>query len=1044
MNNYKFETRWANTVINHPLGVIITSILVVLLFAAGLQHATVSSDYRYFFGEDNPQRVAFENLQNVYSKDDSVLMTITPDDGKVFKQETLEGIRYLTEESWQLPFVTRVDSVTNYQHSYAEEDALTVHDLVRASDVSGVISTESLSKIESIALDEPVLAGRLINTDASVTGINIKMTFPGESPFEVPDAAEQARQLADRFMQQYPGHQVHLTGMVMLNDAFNEAGIRDAITLMPLMYGIITIMLFIILRTKAGVAMTLGVMVLSILAAMGFSGWARTPITPPSSIAPTVIMTLAIAHSIHFLKTMLKEMRDGANRYKAITESIRQILRPVFLTSLTTVIGFLSLNFSDTPPFHDLGNITAVGVTFAFLLSVGMLPAVMSKVNIRVPENRPSRFAIASRYSNWIDRYSLPVIAVMLFGTVMIGAQIRDISINDQFVGYFDQSIRFRPDSEYTIEHLTGVYQMNFDVRSGEEQGIADPAYLSKLDAFADYLRTIPGIVHVSSITDTFRKLNRNMHGDDDQYYSLPENRELAAQYLLLYEMSLPYGLDLNNQINVDKSSTRIVATMAEVPTSRILEISELASGWLQQHTPAAMHAEATSPTVMFSHITARNIDAMLWGTMIALGLITAVMVISLGSIRYGLLSLLPNVVPAFIAIGIWAMLVGEAGFSIAFVASVTLGIIVDDTVHFLSKFNYARNQGHSSSDAIRYTIEHVGGALISTSIILVAGFSVLMLSGFKLNFVLGALSALTIAIALVVDFTFLPAMLRITDRLSNYGGIAMRTKVASATAVAIIAAIGLTWTLDADASTGAPQSGDRGRWIAESADAYDAGFVNQESTVTMKLKNNQGQSAERRLRIRILETAQDGDRSLTLFDTPRDVQGTAFLSHSHAMEPDDQWLYLPSLKRVKRISSSNKSGPFMGSEFAYEDLSSQEVDKYSYRYVGEEPVMGEPGYVVERVPVDPNSGYSKQKVWVDGTHWRTAKIEYYDRRGELLKTLENTGYRQYDNGKWRPDRMEMVNHQTGKSTTLVWEGTVFGTVISERDFEKSALTRIR
>ena len=173
-------------------------------------------------------------------------------------------------------------------------------------------------------------------------------------------------------------------------------------------------------------------------------------------------------------------------------------------------------------------------------------------------------------------------------------------------------------------------------------------------------------------------------------------------------------------------------------------------------------------------------------------------------------------------------------------------------------------------------------------------------------------------------------------------------------------------------------------------------------------------------------------------------MRGTAFLSHSHALDPDDQWLYLPSLKRVKRINSSNKSGPFMGSEFAYEDLASQEVDKYSYRFIGEESVMGEPGYVIERVPVDPNSGYSIQKVWIDGTHWRTAKIEFYDRRGDLLKTLENTGYRQYDNGKWRADRMEMINPQTGKSTTLLWEGTNFGAGVSERDFERNALKRIR
>jgi predicted RND superfamily exporter protein len=1042
MKNYKLETQWGRAVIDHPFVTLFLSILMVLLLGYGARYATVSSDYRYFFGEDNPQRTAFENLQNVYSKDDSVLMTITPEDGNVFKEDTLAGIQYLTRESWLLPFVTRVDSITNFQHSFADGDNLIVKDLVDDNDMTARQGSMAFSDLKSIALNEPLLLNRLINEQTSVTGINVKMTFPGESPFEVPDAAGKARQLAQTFMQKYPGHQVHLTGMVMLNDAFNEAGIRDVMTLMPVMYLLITIMLFVILRNKAGVATTLGVMILSIIGAMGFSGWASIPITPPSSIAPTVIMTLAIAHSIHILKTLFKTMAKGASKEQAIIESLRQNLRPVFLTSLTTIIGFLSLNFSDTPPFHDLGNITAVGVTLAFILSVGFLPSIMSLANIKPRVSRNAENSLASRYTTWLERRGVAIILAMVFLTAFLGMQIGNIRINDQFVGYFDDSIQFRPHSEYTIENLTGIYQLNFDLKSGEPQGISDPAYLNNVEQFAEYMETVPGVVHVSAITDIFKRLNMNMHDDDETYYRLPDRRDLAAQYLLLYEMSLPYGLDLNNQINVSKSSSRVIMTMDEVSTSRILEISALASGWLEQNTPAEMHARATSPTVMFSHITERNIHSMLWGTLIAITLITLVMMIALQSVKYGLISILPNAIPATLAIGIWSLLIGEAGFSIAFVASVTLGIIVDDTVHFLSKFNYARNNGHDTHGAVQYALEHVGAALISTSIILVVGFSVLMLSGFKLNFVLGALSALTIAIALLVDFTFLPAILRISDKLTTTRGGIMNTKYATYSAMIVAAAIGLSLTLNVHANT--MDQDNRGNWVATSADDYDSGFTSQTSKVTMILKNSQGQEAERELRIRILEVNNDGDKSLTIFDAPPDLKGTSFLSFSHSPEPDDQWLYLPALKRVKRISTSNKSGPFMGSEFAYEDMASQEVDKYTYQYISEETVLGEPGHVIERRPVDPNSGYARQLVWIDSTHWRTEKIEYYDRKNELLKTLVYSGYRQYPNNKWRADTMFMSNHQTGKSTILQWDDITLGVDLSSRDFDRNALKRIR
>ena len=234
------------------------------------------------------------------------------------------------------------------------------------------------------------------------------------------------------------------------------------------------------------------------------------------------------------------------------------------------------------------------------------------------------------------------------------------------------------------------------------------------------------------------------------------------------------------------------------------------------------------------------------------------------------------------------------------------------------------------------------------------------------------------------------------------------------------------------------------GLWVAQQIDQEDQGFVNQVSGVTMTLKNKHGQESHRSMTIKTLEVEGDGDKSLTIFKTPRDVKGTAFLSFTHAIGPDDQWLFLPALKRVKRISSNNKSGPFMGSEFAYEDISSQEVEKYTYKYIREEQVLGTQGHVVERYPVDRKSGYTKQIIRVDGEAWRFETIEYYDRKGELLKTLSYEDYKQYPNKKWRATRLHMVNHQTGKSTELLWKDIKFGQKLTDRDFDKNALKRMR
>ena len=236
----------------------------------------------------------------------------------------------------------------------------------------------------------------------------------------------------------------------------------------------------------------------------------------------------------------------------------------------------------------------------------------------------------------------------------------------------------------------------------------------------------------------------------------------------------------------------------------------------------------------------------------------------------------------------------------------------------------------------------------------------------------------------------------------------------------------------------------EKGLEISQQIKQRDSGWIDNSADMLMVLKNQQGQSSIREVKIKTLEQLNDGDKSLTNFNMPKDVKGTSFLSYSHPVKSDDQWLYLPALKRIKRISSSNKSGPFMGSEFAFEDISSFEVPKYSYTYLKDELLNGQDNFVVEQDPVDKNSGYTRRIVWVDKAEYRIQKIDFYDRKNMLLKTLTYTNYQQYLNQYWRADTMSMVNHQNGKSTELQWSNYAFKVGLKESDFKKNALKRTR
>ncbi len=236
----------------------------------------------------------------------------------------------------------------------------------------------------------------------------------------------------------------------------------------------------------------------------------------------------------------------------------------------------------------------------------------------------------------------------------------------------------------------------------------------------------------------------------------------------------------------------------------------------------------------------------------------------------------------------------------------------------------------------------------------------------------------------------------------------------------------------------------EKGLAIAIEADKRYDGFGDFKANLKMALKNRQGQESFRHIRTKVLEVAGDGDKALQVFDRPRDIKGTALLNFSHKSGTDDQWLYLPALKRVKRISSANKSGSFMGSEFAYEDITSQEVEKYTYKWIRDEALDGMETFVIERYPVGKHSGYIRQVVWLDKKEYRLQKIDFYDRKNSLLKTLVHRGYQKYLDKFWYPDEMYMLNHQNGKTTNLLWTNYKFGNGFKEKDFNKNSLKRAR
>ncbi|TOG26764.1 RND transporter [Vibrio parahaemolyticus] len=747
----------------YSLLVLLATIFLIIVATIGGKNLYFRGDYDIFFDGTNKQLLAFDEIQTTFAKTDNLAIVIAPEDGDIFTPQTLSLIQKITVDAWQVPYSSRVDSIANYQHTEAFDDDLLVEDLLYSE---YELTPDRISKVKSIALSEPVLKSALVSEKGDVTVVNITVQLPEmDKTAEVEEVVSSINAMIDRYQRAHPDVTFHKAGIIAMNHAFMTAAQDDSSTLVPTMLVVILVFLTIMLGSILSVIATLIVIIGSVMATMGISGWAGMFLSTATVNVPTLIMTLAVADCVHVIAAMRQSMKNGFTKSQSIERSIALNFVPILITSVTTAIGFLMMNMSDSPVLRDFGNLSALGVMVACFLSVTLLPALLKLLPIHVKmETSQDQKHVMDHLGDFVVSQRRALLPLSVAVIVVCASLIPLNKVNDESVEYFGQRNEFRQAADFMEERISGMTNISIAIKTNESQGIAAPDFLNTIGEFSSWLRDQPETDHVATLADVYKRLNKNMHGDDEAYYSLPQARELAAQYLLLYEMSLPYGLDLNNQINVDKSSIKIVLTVANLGSVELVDLENRIYQWFAEHAPQ-YQVVASSPSLMFAHIGETNMASMLSTLPITLVLISALLIFALRSVRLGLISLMPNIAPAVIGFGLWALISGEINLGLSVVVTLTLGIVVDDAVHFLSKYQRARREGQTAEQAVRYAFHTVGRALWITTVVLVAGFSVLAMSSFRLNADMGQLSAIVIFIALVVDFLFLPTLLMLFDK---------------------------------------------------------------------------------------------------------------------------------------------------------------------------------------------------------------------------------------------------------------------------------------
>lgn len=759
--------RLSSWIVGQPLLSMLFGLLLVMTGAGGLGGYHYSLDHRVFFSAENPQLQAFEKLHQDYAKTDAVIIALAPQSGSVFSPEFLGVLRELTEKSWQLPYSQRVESLTNFQHVRVAGDSIDSADLV-ANPAS--LDGAALAEIRRVALAEPFLVNALVNPEGTVAGVRVTLNMPGiEQIKEVPEVVFAIRALVAELQQAHPDIEVHLAGQTIANQAFPEESQADSVRVWP--WFMLTMMLLLVyfFRSVKAMLVTFVACLLAVFGGAGLIGFFGPTINDSVIVAPIMILSMAFADGIHLVVNWIQGMHAGRDKRTAMVDSLRANMGAMSVTSLMTAAGFLTLHFNDSPPFRVMGYIVATGVIFALLITLFITAPLLAILPGQAPKKISPLMSADSpqmgRLADFVIKRRYPIFATLLLLAGLLISCVPRNQINDDIVRYYTPDTTFRQDMEFVNQHLTGIAELNYSLPAGGPEQISDPAYLKTLDAFQQWLKTQADVTQVNSLVDIIKRMNQVMHGDDPAFYRIPDSREEIAQYLLQYELSMPFGMDLNYLIRFDRSESRVRVAVGTSSGQQIIAVDAAAKAWLQQHAPAAMQVEGASLSLMFAHIGERSITGMFGGMLGSLLMESLFVMLVFGAWRLGLASFIGNLIPIGMAFGAWALLNGNIDLGLTVVLGISFSVVVDDTIHFISKYEHARKTGLGPEDAIRAAFRNVGFALLTTTLVLGLGFAWLANSAIQITVNTAVVTVITIAFAMLVDLFLLPIIFLFIDK---------------------------------------------------------------------------------------------------------------------------------------------------------------------------------------------------------------------------------------------------------------------------------------
>ena len=739
-------------------------LIVVCLLATGLTKLTFNPDLETYFPEGHPAVIRYNEIDDMFIPTDNLIIAVHSNEGTLFNGDSLKVIEELTKKSWTIPYSVRVDSLTNYSYVKSVNDDLIVEPFIEEAEKKSI---EFFEKRENLVAGEDIIYKSLISEDKKTSVVSIIVDPPG------PNKEDQNSELINYILgfiepikESNENLDIRLLGNPYLDYISPRIVKAEMPVVMPLMLLLIFFIVFLMIRSYVAVLATFVVILMSLIATFGSIGILGSPLNQMVTTIPILIITLALADCIHLFSIYFQNRVKGISSKESMEKSLEMNIQPLFLTTISTRIGFLCLNFIEVTPLRDLGNAVAIGIGFAFIFTIFFIAPIVSFFEVKTA----SKVTKQTRFSTSVGSFILKNGNKLIFSITSISFLIllcipmNELDENPTQM-YAEGFTSFSSDTLWLDEKLSVTFPVNF-LATNEEGQVSDPDFLKILDKFSVWLEEREQVNHVTSLANNMKNLNKSMHGDDPEWKKIPENADLSAQYLFFYEMSLPMGLDLNSSISQDRKSTKISATLKDMSANEFKEFNNEVLGYLQQNNLENMISEPSSFRVIFTYMVEAIVNSLLYGLFIGILLITLIIGLFFRSYLLPALSIFPNILPIGMGFGLWGLFVGDVGFMVAVGMGSTLGVIVDFTVHFLSKYELARKEFKKSvEESVIYSFETVGFALIIMTVVLALGFSVLNLVTFIPIQDFAKFSVICFIGGLIINFLFLPNLLMKFDK---------------------------------------------------------------------------------------------------------------------------------------------------------------------------------------------------------------------------------------------------------------------------------------